>query len=79
MVPGKGADKKTIDLQTLYGQRFGKICLTRRNAKKSKNGPSKNRSSTLSDNCVSDPDDGEFLRIIMKNAHASRNALQTLT
>ena len=82
MVPGKGADKKTIDLQTLYGQRFGKICLTRRNAKKSKNGLSKNRSSTLSDNCVVFSSVilmMENLRIIMKNAHASRNALQTST
>ena len=38
--------------QTLCGQRFGKTCLTSRNAKKNKSGLSRNRSSTMLENCV---------------------------
>ena len=38
--------------QTLGGQRFGKICPMRRNSKKSEAGLSKNRSSTMPEDCV---------------------------
>ena len=38
--------------QTLCGQRFGKICRKRRNAKKSKSGQSRHQSSTMPGDCV---------------------------
>ena len=38
--------------QTHCDQRFGKMCLMRRNAKKSKSGLSRNQSSTTSEDCV---------------------------
>ena len=38
--------------QTLCGQKCGNICLTSRNAKKNKSGLSRNRSSTMLENCV---------------------------
>ena len=49
---GDWQENKRHPDQTLCGQRFGKICLKRRNAKKSKSGLSKNRSSTILENCL---------------------------
>ena len=36
----------------MFGQRFGKICQMHRNAKRSKSGLSRNRSSTIPEDCV---------------------------
>ena len=52
---GRGGDwqeNKWHPDQTFCGQRFGKICLTCRNAKKSKSGRSRNQSSTTPKDCV---------------------------
>ena len=51
---------------TMCGQICGSICLMHQNAKRSKSGPSRNRSSIISDNYVVS-DDEEF-RHTMKNA-----------
>ena len=37
---------------TMWGQICGSICLMHRNAKKSKNGPSRNQNSIMSEDCV---------------------------
>ena len=61
---------KTNDLQA-SGQRCGNICLMQREAKRSKNEPSRNQSSTnarrLRGIYFIDPEDGEF-KDIMNNA-----------
>ena len=49
---GDWQENKRPPDQTLCGQRFGKICPMRRNAKKSKSGLSKNQSLTMPENCV---------------------------
>ena len=72
-IHGPGGDceesKRPPD-QALCGQRFGKICGKRRNAKKSKSGLSKNRGLTmpeqLRDIYFIDPSDEEFKDIMKK-------------
>ena len=72
---GDGQECKRPPDLTLCGQRDGKICRRRRSEGKRKSGPSKNRSSTVLENCV------EFTSMIqqMKNSRIFwRNARRKL-
>ena len=50
----------------MYGQICGSICLMHRNAKKSKSGPSRNQSSTMSENCVVFTSLGQMMKNLNK-------------
>ena len=49
---GDGQENKWPADQTLWGQKFGKICQKRGSEAKNKSGPSKNRGLTMVENCV---------------------------